>query len=824
MRTFCVACIVLLSGVIGGAQTVADTARIDKLLDDGFAALPSGKYLDMARMGEEALRLSTAAGDTFRISRSLILLGSANFNQTHLPEALDQTQRGLALAVEVKDIPLQMLAKQVLGNTLRSLGRFDEALHSFEDWRTLNRQLPKAEPEARIARAIGILYYQMGDIDKAETNYRDALKFARDAGDVSLQAATLLSIGAVDKTRGQFPEAIRVSEEALALAQGAKMTSLQAEILNSLGSAYGQMGQLDKAAEKFRASMELALSTGYRGLEAQVTERLGTLEGMRKNYKECVDLLTRATTLYLALGDPPEARWTVELALGQAEGEWGHPEESLAHYRKTIALIERLEQFALPSEMSRALPISMRRAVFEQAANLLVTMGRAGDALEIADRSRARAFLELLHDSKIDLRASLAPADRDREDELAHRVAAARDQPKALADAIDALEHFYLDLRRNNPAYANLQRPEFATVAGIQHDLLDSHTAFIEYMLGETNSLAWVVTPTEVRTVALPARAEIQKLVQSYRDDLAATRLLTVTADQLASERSHAQQLYAMLLAPLAGSLGAATRVIVVADGTLAYVPFESLRATPTEFVIDRHAVAYAQSASSGLALRGMWPNRPRPTKTLVAYGDPLFSRVRPASAGPAPTALPSTRDEVTAIGALFRSSDRVVHLGSAATESAVKSDDLSTFKYIHFAVHGEVDEDHPARSGLILADETRVTEDGVLRMDEIARLRLSADVVTLSACRTGVGKLLSGEGLMSLSRAFFYAGARHVVASLWNVNDESTAQLMKDFYAQMEKGLAPADALRQAKLRMLHGSNARWQRPYFWAAFAAFE
>jgi CHAT domain-containing protein len=181
---------------------------------------------------------------------------------------------------------------------------------------------------------------------------------------------------------------------------------------------------------------------------------------------------------------------------------------------------------------------------------------------------------------------------------------------------------------------------------------------------------------------------------------------------------------------------------------------------------------------------------------------------------------LPYTRAEVNSIGSLFPPTQRQIYLGVQARERMVKSAALDQFRYVHFAAHGLIDELRPVRSGIALSFEKGSKEDGVLQMSEIMRLRLNADLVTLSACRTGLGKLLNGEGIVGLTRAFFYAGASSVVVSLWNVNDLATADLMKAFYRNINNGMTKDEALRQAKLSLIKGPQRSWQHPYFWAPF----
>jgi CHAT domain-containing protein len=195
----------------------------------------------------------------------------------------------------------------------------------------------------------------------------------------------------------------------------------------------------------------------------------------------------------------------------------------------------------------------------------------------------------------------------------------------------------------------------------------------------------------------------------------------------------------------------------------------------------------------------------------LLAFGDPAYGR-------PDLPALPYSREEVAGIAALFARNQSSVYLGARATHASVKAEALDGYRYIHFATHGILDEAHPSRSGLALTAAAQ--DDGVLKVDEITGLRIHAEVVTLSACNTGLGELVSGEGMLGLVRSFLYAGAANVAVSLWNVNDDATARLMNSFYRNLSRSLAPQEALRQAKIGLLHQDNILWRHPHFWAPF----
>ena len=308
----------------------------------------------------------------------------------------------------------------------------------------------------------------------------------------------------------------------------------------------------------------------------------------------------------------------------------------------------------------------------------------------------------------------------------------------------------------------------------------------------------------------------------------------------MASFNVQSRQLYHLLIQPFEGSLSSLRRLIIVPDSALSYLPFESLMTdrsvvSGSAYLLQRFSISYEPSASALAAIKTT--SNQTESRGLVAFGDPAYhdSDAEPERSPPTSKAadvsyyvergldlrrLPYTRTEVNAIGALFPAADRKVFLGVDANEMKVKSEPLERYRYVHFAAHGVVDEENPARSGVILTLENNDKEDGILQMTEIMRLKLNADLVTLSACRTGLGKVVGGEGVLGLTRAFIYAGSRSVVASLWNVNDTATAELMKSFYAHLKRGVPKDEALRQAKLGLMRGKQATWRHPYYWGPF----
>jgi CHAT domain-containing protein len=443
------------------------------------------------------------------------------------------------------------------------------------------------------------------------------------------------------------------------------------------------------------------------------------------------------------------------------------------------------------------------------------------------------------------------------------------------------MSHWADELHRTNPLYHQLQYPEPYDADRVQAEVAGSGTAILEYSLGDRESHLWVVTQDRLKMVTLPKRGMIEHAVFAYRDLI--NRHPKSQADFEASLKPSGH-LYEMLVRPVRRYLEKGQALVIVPDGVLWYLPFEALvvralnvagsagvspavaRGAPAElhYLVEDHSITYAPSASLlgdlQIAMNERSKQRDLRQKELLAYGDPVFSRnvaaglprqpesggitaplrdrdkgttagaslpadeivrgVYQRSAGVQFCPLPMTRDEVLGIGQLFRPDQRKLCLGLQATEASLKREKLTDYKRIHFATHSVIDEEVPAMSGVVLSLVNAGDEDGVLRMNEIFNLDLDAESVVLSACQTGLGKLMRGEGMVGLTRAFMYAGSPRVVVSLWQVNDMATPKFMKAFYRRLTQGDTATAALQQAKLAMLRSDIPAYHHPYFWAPF----
>jgi CHAT domain-containing protein len=374
-------------------------------------------------------------------------------------------------------------------------------------------------------------------------------------------------------------------------------------------------------------------------------------------------------------------------------------------------------------------------------------------------------------------------------------------------------------------------------VAGVQRLLKGTGEALIEYHLATESSHVWVITANGILMAALPRQAIVAQHVHRLRGLLARR---TQNESDLAAYVPEAQMLYRMLIEPVQRSIQGKQSLIIVPDGVLHYLPFELLmpepaagNTSPPRLLLESFELSYAPSASA-LAELAIPAADPAYQRELLAYGDPELP-IQNAVAKPQPAEivrggyetrgvqlrpLLSARQEIAAITQLFPQAQARGITGPNATEEAFKSEDLLSYRRIHFATHSIIDEDDPARSGLIFTRKRNGSDDGILQVGEIMNLRMNAELVVLSACQTALGRYDKGEGLIGLTRAFFFAGASRLLVSLWPANDAGTADLMRLFYEHLRKSEAPRTALRNAQIAMLHSPVAAYHHPYFWAPF----
>lgn len=426
-----------------------------------------------------------------------------------------------------------------------------------------------------------------------------------------------------------------------------------------------------------------------------------------------------------------------------------------------------------------------------------------------------------------------------------------KNQLASLQTAEPALLGQYRDIqtkiRATSPEYAALTQPQALTLAQIQQQVLDNDTVLLEYSLGKERRYLWAVTKTSITSYQLPKQADIEAAAKTFRNTLTAPSQRNNPSRVAAAS----QALSKIILAPAASKLGK-KRLVIVSDGALQYIPFAALslpsKAKSAIPLVFEHEIVTLPSASTIIVLRRDIINRKPAPKALAILADPVFSRndervkqIAPntpkaiantpldlqflaksiAEAGIESDRLPQTRTEAEQILKLVPANQSSHLFDFAANRNAATNPDLSQYRIVHFATHGILNSKNPELSGVILSlvDDKGMAQNGFLRLHDIYNLNLPAELVVLSACRTGLGAGAKGEGLVGLTRGFMYAGSPRVVVSLWYVSARATAELITRFYKGILKNnLKPAAALRKAQVEM--SQSPQWKSPYNWAGF----
>jgi len=761
--------------------------------------------------------------------------------------------RGLTIAQEINH-------KQEEGRCLNNIGLFywqiddyTEALNNYEKALEIARLIGNKEEENNCLTNMALIYIDIGDYDRALEYSLAALELDRRLNDLASLSKDLNNIGSIIRRKGiiteeneDFHAALKYYDESLKIATEIKDTATEIKVLNNIGSVYSYLGEYAKSLDYFKSALtkaqeaqdaeEMSIILNNIGI---VYSHLGNFEESTRYYQRVIDLASEIKGR--------KVLWEAYFEIANAYKNQDLLPEALENYRKSISVIENIRS-SINLEELRATYLGSDKRIdaYHNLIDLFIRLYKethqsryAADAFRYFEKAKGRAFLDSIEVSKIDLSKGISQKLLNKETDLMNEVSQIhtkllvpqlsqkqRDQiNQELAKREEQLESLRREIREVSPAYANLRYPRTLSLQEAQNELIDDETACYAYLLAKENSYGFAITRKDIKIFPLPGKKEIQKLVQEH--------LMAVT-DVTNQDFRLGHKLYEALIRP--GLSGRTRRLIIVPDDALYFLPFETLlrKDEGRDWLIRDYTIAYAPSLSS---LRELVARKRadghKATKDILAVGDPSFgtNEAEPAAGGgsglledsgsPAEVRffrLKFSGQEIEKISALFKPGRREILLRDKASEENFKHQDLADYRIIHFATHAFIDDKKPARSAVVLSLDQDPKEDGFLQMREVFNLKLRADLVALSACQTGLGQLIRGEGIEGLSRAFFYAGASSVLLSLWAVNDQASYQLLERFYVHLRSANPVMDSLRQAKLEMI--DSGVLAHPYYWAGF----
>lgn len=832
-----------LGSRIGDDFVVAAAASNLCLLDLAESAIPRAR-----RCYEAALPVIERARAPQSESAALTNLGRI---AEHLGEPAD-ARRAYTRAIDVLrragDRRSEARTRNNLGVLERGLGNFEAAMAHYIAASALFETLQDRRWQARTRNNIGYVHLGLEQPRRAEASFARALAIFRDIEDARGEAASLDNLGLVDQLLGHWDAAVDRHEAALVLrrrlghrrAEAVTLRRLaEAKLSRDIATRSRDSGPIDPGTvELLKRAVAIAEEAGDRPSESAARRRLGEALLAGNDLENAEFHLTRALALARTAGQRVgEAQ--ILGALARAARIAGDGVKARRLSAKAIGRLEDLRTGLENQDFRTSFSGILRDAY---ALGIALTMeahgiepgaGHARRGLALAERARMRALLDAIRDAEVDLDASLGSARirarRDLIDQL--RAKSARltdaeldaDSRRALdADrqtAIERLDALDAEIRRHHPAYAEIVRPRPLDADRIQ-DLVDAETVLAVFFLGEENSYLWRITDRAIDAFTLAGRDRIEAAADTLH-----RRLRELDVAGRAEDHEAARRLAALLRLDVLVDDESKARLAIVGDGALDRVPFAALplpgRASKGRVtngpVISRFEVVSLPSASV-LGLDRRLRRRPPRRPSIAVVANPAF--------GPDFAHLPSSHLEAEAIARATRPDQYTALIGPDARVSAVTGSALRPFSILHFATHGEVDLEHPGRSGLVLAADVLAAETGAsaarsgfLSLPEIYRLDLDADLVVLSGCQTALGPEVRGEGPIGLARGFQFAGARRVVASLWRVDDRATAALMTRFYqALASEGTSAAQALAWAQATL--ATSRRFRDPFYWAGF----
>ncbi|GAB4287218.1 MAG: CHAT domain-containing protein [Oscillatoriaceae cyanobacterium] len=812
----------------------------------------------------QALSIQQEIGNQAAAATILNNLGRVYESIGDWQAALNHYEQSLSLLRAVGNRQFEAFTLSNIGSVNSTIGEKQTALDYYNQAANILRELGDKSSLASIINNIGAVYDDLGDKKTAIEYYSQSLTLLQEVGDKAREATTLNNIGYVLNALGDRQKALEYYNRALLLYREIGYKNGVAIAMSNIGMVFLELADNQQALEYLNQALVLERELGNKRGESITLGAIGLVYFQLQDFPTAIDYYNQSLPLARQTGDRNATATTLYNLAGVARAQGKLP-EGITYIEEAIKIVEDLRSKVDSSEL-RSSFFAEKYNYYELYIDMLMQLHRqqpqAGydtKALQASESSRARTLLELLTEANADIRSGVDAKLRLQEITLQEKVnATAQRQVEILsaahspeqADAIQKeldqllreLDEVRAEIRKTSPRYAALTQPQALNLAQIQA-LLDDNTLLLQYSLGETRSYLWAVSKTEITSYEIPAREEIETAARIFLD------AITSPALRIRKQRAveAAQKLSELILSPVAAKLGE-KRLVVVSDRALHYIPFTALSLPGTnEPLIVKHEIINLPSASTLGILRQETSQRPQAPKTLAVIADPVFGPSDPRVQGggnsnshqsnPAPTIvsnaardvgisgelarLPNTRNEAQSILTLVPEADDFSAFDFAANRQAATSEQMANYQILHFATHGFFNSQNPQLSGLVmsLVDEKGQPVDGFLRLHDIYNLNLAANLVVLSACQTGLGEIIKGEGIFGLTRGFMYAGTPRLVASLWSVDDAATATLMSKFYREMlQNKMRPAAALRAAQLEMLQ--SEQWDLPYYWAAF----
>ena len=788
------------------------TESLDALFESARADLRAGELAKAQTGSDRGISLASERHDQLREWKFRLLRAEILLNSRRAEEVLNQLQQPIPSTPEFAPLAarkkmIQGQAHSILGHTTQYQALLDEAHRDAE--------ASKAEDvlvEIEVIRGSTLIFRRR--YDDAEKILRTAQNRARSLNIPYWEAAALVNLGRIPLSKNRYDEAAGFFEQASQVS-GPRFQLLYSVAQENLATCYMNLGEFDRAIAVQLDSIARHQHSGAKFYLPGTLGAAGELYLNKGDFQKAIPYLQQALSLASEMSRTADAaQWAGNLSAVYVElKDWRNAE---AFNAEAIRLKNSIGSPTLYYNVQNAADIAAGKGDLDEAARLYwqvlaeckddpAALWEAHAALGAVEQRRNRpaaadrefqAAVEVLEKTRADLlRTEFKLPFLTRSIRLYQQyveaLLAQGQVERALAVADSSRAQVLAERSRSTPV-RRLPPGAFSDLAR------RSGSVLLSYWLAPSQSHVWVVTPREIRHVNLPPAGDIEPLVAQFRG--AVERQL---ADPLRTRLAAGEKLYHILIEPVRAMLPPGGRVVVAPDGALYGLNLEALPVPGSAPHYWIHDVQLEIAPS--LSMLGSGAGPPGEAQRLLLLGDPVAS-------DPAFPALAHAAREIESVRRTFAPSSQVVLTRESATPQAYLAAAAGPFAAIHFTAHALANPENPLESAVLLSG-------GKLYAHDVMDLRLSADLVTVSACRGAGQRTYSGEGLVGFAWAFLRAGARHVIAGLWDVNDQSTAGLMDVLYRELAAGRRPASALRAAKLAMIE-SRGNLRKPYYWAPF----
>jgi CHAT domain-containing protein/Tfp pilus assembly protein PilF len=710
-------------------QIGAKAQQASTLNNMGLIYNKSADYGKSLEFYQQALAINQQIGDKAGVGVTLNNIGAVYRNLGQYAKSLEFLQKSLVISQQIGDKAREGGNIANIGEIYRNLGQYTQALQYYQQALAIHQQIGDKAREGTTRNNIGETYRELEDYEKALAYLKLALVLRKQIGDKEGEGQTLNNIGELHRNLEKYDLALDYFQQSLVINQQIGDKAGEAGNINNIGEVYRNLGQNAKALEYFPKALAIARKIGDKVGEGKTLNNIGLIYIQESQYPQAEKTLFAAVEIWESLR--PGLTDTQKISLFESQ---------------TIT--------------------------YRSLQQCLIAQNKINSALEVADRARARAFVELLASKQLE-------------------------KPNTEINVKP------LNLQQ----IKNIAKQENATL--VQYSTLEDKLLFI-----------WVIKPTgEIKF----EQVNLDKLLDSTLQNLVINSRRVIGArgrgvearsennQNPGKQKPQFKKLYEILIKPIAKYLptNPQDRVIFIPQASLFLVPFPALQDEQGKYLIDKHTILTAPAIQVLDLTRKHKPNLSQSVKDILVVGNPTMPKLPIANEQLAP--LPGAEKEAINIAKLLQTQ---AIIGKQATETAMVQK-MNKVKIAHFATHGLLDDFKGLGVPGAIALAPSGKDDGLLTSGEILDMKLNADLVVLSACNTGGGNI-TGDGVIGLSRSLITAGVKSVIVSLWSVPDNSTAFLMSEFYRHLQHNSDKAAALRQAML----ATRQKYNNPVDWAAF----